>query len=443
MSDFEKQLNKTAKGIKLTVAEKRELEARVVSFMEYHPRREKVAAEKAQAYLASQPYSILSFNNKYLQAALGAFAVFVFIVVPTVAERAIPGDVLYPINVRVNEEVRSTLTFSPTQKIEWETERLERRISEVRLLESKGALTEETEAEAVKAVQAHAAAAQNGINKRRTTDAEEASLAEVAFESALDVQTFVLDSDGSENQEAGLAGVVRTAKANALAAKGTTTPSHEKLVARLEIETTRAYELFDSLDGAATPEEKNEIERRLADLERKIESGVSDKEAGVESVKLINALSDSRKLISFMTDIDVRNSVSLETLLPVERTPEEKFSLVAENKDLADKVIARINSLEEGVVDVAIMEKIQVGVKAIKALKLQLEEMGNVDNLDEQVTLSKEIKVMALDIEKLLEPYKSDIPKVEGEDTKATNTASTTGEVATSTTASTTKKVVN
>lgn len=439
MSDFEKQLNKYAKSIKLSAIEKRELEARVVSFMEYHPRREKVAVKKAEAYIASQPYSVLSFHSRYLQAALGAFAVFVFIVVPTVAERAVPGDVLYPIKVKVNEEVRGSLTFSATEKIEWETQRLERRISEVRLLESKGELTEETEAEAVKAVQAHAEAVQDGINKLRDTDAEEASLAEVAFESALDVQTFVLESDkdSEETDDEGetedvLANVVRTAKATAVAAKGDVAPSHERVIARLEAETTRAYELFKSLDGAATEEEKAEIERRLSDIERKIKNGVAEHESGVKSDRLINALSDTRKLISFMTDIDVRTSVPLETLVPLERTDEEKLELVAENKAFADKMIGKVAELEDGLVDEAVMEKVEVGVEALEALNERLTEAVKQKDFDAQVTISKEMKVMAVDIEKLLIPYEKEIqtPDVD----KGTSTATTTEEVGATTT---------
>jgi len=440
MSEFEKQLNKVAKGIKLSVAEKRELEARVVSFMEYHPRREAVAVKKAEAYLASQSYSIISFNNRYLQAALGALAVFIFIIVPAAAERAVPGDVLYPIKVRVNEEVRGGLTFSPTQKIEWETERLERRISEVRLLESKGELTEETEAEVVKAVQAHAEAAQDGINKLRVTDAEEASLAEVAFESALDVQSFVLESDKKEDgrdfgteSEDDLADVVRSARATAAATKGDVFPSHEKVVARLETETTRAYELFGSLDGAATEKEKDEIGRRLSDIGRKIKNGVAEYESGIKTDRLINALSDTRKLISFMTDIDVRNSVSLQTLVPIDYTDEEKLELVASNKAAADKIIERVNSLEEEVVDEAIMEKVEVGIEALQALNERLTEATEQEDLDTQVAISQEMKMVAIDIEKLLQPFETEVSAVDTETESASTTATTTEEVSTTT----------
>ena len=440
MSEFEKQLNKVAKGIKLSVAEKRELETRVVSFMEYHPRREAVAVKKAEAYLASQSYSIISFNNRYLQAALGALAVFIFIIVPAAAERAVPGDVLYPIKVRVNEEVRGGLTFSPTQKIEWETERLERRISEVRLLESKGELTEETEAEVVKAVQAHAEAAQDGINKLRVTDAEEASLAEVAFESALDVQSFVLESDKKEDgrdfgteSEDDLADVVRSARATAAATKGDVFPSHEKVVARLETETTRAYELFGSLDGAATEKEKDEIGRRLSDIGRKIKNGVAEYESGIKTDRLINALSDTRKLISFMTDIDVRNSVSLQTLVPIDYTDEEKLELVASNKAAADKIIERVNSLEEEVVDEAIMEKVEVGIEALQALNERLTEATEQEDLDTQVAISQEMKMVAIDIEKLLQPFETEVSAVDTETESASTTATTTEEVSTTT----------
>lgn len=61
-----------------------------------------------------------------------AFLLILTITTSTVsaAEGALPGDILYPIKVKLTEEVRTSLTFSPEKKAAWEVERAERRIEE-------------------------------------------------------------------------------------------------------------------------------------------------------------------------------------------------------------------------------------------------------------------------------------------------------------------------
>lgn len=407
MSDFEKQLNKAVKATKMTAAEKRDLRARVVSYMEYHPRREKVAAEKAAAYIESQPYTLISIHNRMVQAAVGAFAVFVLVVVPAVAEQSVPGDVLYPIKVRVNEEVRSTFTFNATEKIEWETERLERRISEVRLLAEEGKLTEETEAQAVEAVKEHAEAAQDGINKLKESDVDAATLAEVEFESALEVQTAVLDAgqkESSTTAEAtdGISEVVKEAQETVEATKGAAIPAFDRIAARLEIQSTRAYELFESLNDVVSDAERAEIERRLQDIERKVESGVVKHEAErVVPDVLLEALADTQKLISFMTDIDVRASVELEELVPVQLTDEEKQAIVAEQIAFASSTIAAFNAADNLDADVA--TKAQAGVDQLIEMLAELETAQEASDLETQVRIGAEVEALARDIETLIE----------------------------------------
>ena len=60
--------------------------------------------------------------------AIGAFAIII-VSLPFAAERSVPGDGLYAVK-RFNEEVRGTLAFDTVQKVEWETERLNRWLDE-------------------------------------------------------------------------------------------------------------------------------------------------------------------------------------------------------------------------------------------------------------------------------------------------------------------------
>lgn len=474
MSDFEKQLNKAVAKTRLSADERRELKARVVSYMEYHPRREAVAQQQAEQYLESQPYTVFNFNNVFLRSMVGVFAIFMVVFVPSLAERAVPGDVLYPIKVRVNEEIRGTLTFSAADKVAWETERLERRIAEVRLLAVEGKLTAEVEAAAAEAVKAHAEAAQDGINKLRDTDAEEAVLAEVAYESALDVQTAVLDADNNEAEARGtdvvaIASVVREAKATAAASKGDAKPSAEKVMARIEQQTTRAYELFSSLEGKISLEDQAEIERRLQDIERAIamhtgeivesdatvttipvatleqegevaEEAAEDTDVTTEEVAisveevvedvmeplpdvqpvltedrsaaLLMVLADIQKLISFMTDIDVRTNVKLEKLVPVVLTPDEREAAVAANIERArlvidgvTRVVAETDGLDDGQI-----EKFEGTVSDIEEV---LEAVANpIATLEEREAKLAQIEPYVDDIEVVIAPYLVELEEV-------------------------------
>jgi hypothetical protein len=266
----------------------------------------------------------------------------------------VPGDVLYPVKVRFNEEIRSSLSFGGYQKIAWETARVERRIAEARLLASEGKLTEEAQAAIEEEVQAHTEAAQKELAQLREDDEEDAVVAQVVLESALGVQSFVLDlhtqddtSSSTGRDIRGIAGVVKEALDGVVATKvGTSTPSYERLVARVELETTRAQELFASVSESASNEEKLEIERRIEDKNRIISLAHTSFEEGQEDVAiqyLKTALSNTQKLITFMTDIDVRETVELETLVPKTLTQEERSDEVG---NLLVEIALIIESLE-------------------------------------------------------------------------------------------------
>lgn len=424
MKRFSEQLNKKSQSIKLRAAERNELRDRLLTYMEYHPlpadmkKMKKTPVKKG--VIISEAFQVFNFNTIYVRAAFGTLALFVIIGVPFVAERSLPGDVLYPVKVQFNEEVRSSLSFSSYAKVEWETERLERRIAEARLLASEGKLTDEMEAEMSQAVKEHSDKAQQEIASLREADQDEAAIAEIAFASALSVQSEVLEGhmEAGTNQtvEAGssvvkLAGVVADAQKVAEESQSGAAPAYDKLLARVELETTRAYELFGSVSDYASPTEISDIERRLNDIERKVniamslkndastleetsaepveevtETTVADTKVEEESKStttvsenelseateatevaeetetetsestdsepvavetelsarelLTEALTSTRKLISFMTDIDVRETVSIEELVPVTLTTDEEIAIV-------EKLFAEIELTQE------------------------------------------------------------------------------------------------
>ena len=358
MKRFSEQLKKGADSIRMRSAERRDLRERLVSYMEYHPLPN--SSKAVLPKVKSRRFNTLNINAWMLGRVAGVFAVLFLVVVPAAAERAIPGDVLYPVKVRFNEEIRSSLAFSPYQKVEWETARLERRISEARLLADSGRLTSEVEAEVAVAVRQHSDAAQREINSIRATDSGEADIAEIAFASALEVQSEVLENhlerskttnlaSGEFSSVEALAGAVRDARAVISSREGEPL-SYEKLLSRLEMDTTEAHEYFNSIGDLASQGEKTDIERRLSDIRQKVGQATSMGDDRDSAARLLaGALSDTRKLISFMTNIDVRANVTVDDLVPVTLTVEERtdavLNLMTETENLSLSVEGRLPAI--------------------------------------------------------------------------------------------------
>lgn len=372
MKSFDSELKKYTEKVRLRATERRELRERILTYMEYHPL-PKQARKKATSTLPSENFVTVRFNTLYTRMIAGALTVLLLIVVPVAAERSVPGDMLYPVKTQINESLRSQFVNSPYEQVTFETELLERRVSEARLLAREGRLTEEVEASIAQTVRGHADAAQKGLAALKSSDADEAAIAEISYGSALEVQSAVLGTsmgNSATATENGIANALREAQANASAQKGTTTPSYERLMARVEMETTRAYELFESIKEPATDEERAKIERRLADVERSVKEAqeLHEEDENDAPTELAQALAQTQKLIAFMTDIDVRENVALDTLIPILLTDEERRVLIDHRITASQTQWEEISARTESLEDAAISEKVSVGSARVKEL---------------------------------------------------------------------------
>ncbi len=138
-----KAIKKLTHGLdsqKLSMTEKAEMRSALLSFVQKNPT---VRNHQPSRHISTQgPLSFNSLTHNYMMATI-IIALILGVSGGTslAAEHSLPGDILYPIKVEVNENIRSTVAFSTKAKVDWETEKVERRLEEIEQLKVKNRLT--------------------------------------------------------------------------------------------------------------------------------------------------------------------------------------------------------------------------------------------------------------------------------------------------------------
>lgn len=171
--------------------------------------------------------------------------------------------------------MRGQLVDLRTRRLNSRQKLIERRISEARSLATQGELTDDVKTQLAATVKEHTKSVTSNITALGAQDADGAAIARIAFSSSLEVQSAVLNASPESGQEStsvdSLLTVVNEARSKAsVAAEGEPAPSYAGLLAKVELETTRAYELFETVKHSATTQEIQNTERRLNDVNRLI-----------------------------------------------------------------------------------------------------------------------------------------------------------------------------
>ena len=421
MKRFSQQLNNKAKEITLSVAEKRDLRDRVVSYMEYHPVSAAVSNPEP-LFVGSESYRVFKFDVPRVFKFAGSFVLLFALSISYLAERAIPGDVLYAVKVDFNEEVRSTLARGSYDKVVWETERLNRRISEARLLADEGRLTEEVEAQVASAVKLHSDNARKEIENLKLIDKDDATLASIELTTALDIQSTSLRNRmevTTEGQSTNLIEIVlEESQAAELTSEDENLPAYEKLSAKIESETTRAHELLNEVSQVATAEERVDIKRRLDDINLKIVAATQlqaqDEIAARQG--LVGALQQTHRLIVFMTNIDVRASVTVDEIVPVTLTTAEKVEAAKKRLDETEVMRLQVEELLLSTttpsINSSVLEKITPAMEQSSSSATQAKSILATEPIDEPTltTLSLEAYNLIADVLSLIAPTEVTVP---------------------------------
>ena len=414
MKSFESELKKYTEKTRLKVSERQEVRERILAFMEYHPLTKSGGDVSMEHAFVSEPFWVMRLNKKVMRYVGGAF-IFLMIVVPFVAERAMPGDILYAVKTGINEPFQSQFATSPYEKIEFETRLMERRIAEARVLASKGELTDEVKSHIAETVKAHSSTVQQEIASLREADAESAAIAQIAFSSSLEAQSVVLGAtsedvitlamdSGTEEVEDPILSAVNEAQSVASREQGSTTPSFDALMARIELQTTRAYELYKSIKASATEEEVKDIDRRFSDVNRIIEESkdkkLSDEDVAAKDLAL--TLKQVQKLILFMTDIDVRKNVALNDLVPVVLSKGERIEVAREESRVVGEMLREVTNTMVDVHADGVVEKIQHTLAETDVLMLKASTAIDIQDVDTAETSLAQARALALDMQALI-----------------------------------------
>lgn len=190
------------------------MEKRIEEFFARAPKVSLTADEKSagremlRSFMALRPVRsvaaspmLAGFRRFYFGQAGKSAAVFATVLglllasagVSYAAESAIPGDVLYPIKVGVNEEIRAALVVSTRDKADWEAERAERRLAEVETLASQGRLKAANSADLAARFHVHAAGVKRGMAELRAgADADVADDVGARLEGTLQAHKKIL-----------------------------------------------------------------------------------------------------------------------------------------------------------------------------------------------------------------------------------------------------------
>jgi DNA-binding protein YbaB len=404
MKSFDTDIKKYTEKTRLKASERRELRERVFAYMEYHPLpKQSVDVRAITEGIPSESFLTFHFSHLYMRVAGGVFAL-VLIIAPFFAEQSTPGDVLYFIKTGVNETIQGQLANSPYEKIEFETKLMERRITEARVLASEGKLTDEVKQQITDTVKEHTTAVQAGLAELRTQDAEGAAIAEISFNASLEVQSAMLGSDTAIEDESlvdSIMVVMNDAREEVVQSQVENTASYDSLIAQVERETTRAYELFVTIKESATEEEISDIDRRLSDINRLTEEAKQAHEVHPEAATgdLAATLGLIQKLVAFMSDIDVRETVALADLVPVMLSDAERSSTVQSEIEVLNglkiEITERLTTLDEPGVE----EKVSEALVHIDTLILQAGVALDTNEIVHAETSIAEARALMTDID--------------------------------------------
>lgn len=163
------------------------------------------------------------------------------------AEKALPGDSLYPVKIGFNEEVRGWLSISEEAKANWEVERVQKRLEEAELMASQGSLDAETRAVIEANFQAQSEKVKDRIAKFENKDNFNAAVGvssnfEVALRAHERILARLLDEETDSVLKVEIKPIKVRVDSEAISAKKSREDSEDKISAKVRVDIQSAAE---------------------------------------------------------------------------------------------------------------------------------------------------------------------------------------------------------
>lgn len=207
-NDFQNLFNR-AKNITLSSGEKREIRGNLLLLIKANPVRNSDSlrllleeGSKSSAFAGLFGLKSLLTNLKPMTIAL-IIALLLGGGTSFAAENALPGGVLYPVKVGINEEVGSWIAVSSEAQAKWDAHLAERRLEEAEKLAAKGNLNAEARADLAARFENHTEAFEKDVEKMDGKNDTRGSFeAHSDFEASLRAHERVLAEMGKEKEGA-------------------------------------------------------------------------------------------------------------------------------------------------------------------------------------------------------------------------------------------------
>lgn len=197
MTDPLKKLAHDMKSVRLTEPEKTALRGDLLHFMKENPATQQ-APRRVEDPSEDQGSWLGSFLMFLVPRPMPVLAAMMVIAVSGggisfAAEGSLPGDLLYPVKVSINEEVTALFKVSQADKLQWEIKRSERRLAEADILKQRGTLNDSAMARLSEGIESHDASIERLENKLQMNGQDEVLLAlQTEYEAKLNLYQDVL-----------------------------------------------------------------------------------------------------------------------------------------------------------------------------------------------------------------------------------------------------------
>ncbi len=198
MKRLEDIFKRLGSEVSLSASEKARMTHVLREYIGYKPVR---AARPLGNRLISEMSVIAFVMRRRFAPALLIALLFVGGGVSYAAEGALPGDLLYPVKVSVNEELRGAIALSPEAKALWNTRRVERRLEEAVTLVASGEITPEEEATLAMRLETQATEASSAIDELEQNDSNDALSVSSDFDATLAAHGDLLEELGDAIEE--------------------------------------------------------------------------------------------------------------------------------------------------------------------------------------------------------------------------------------------------